>query len=92
MPNPTLLTSWQPLVVFTAWYLQDFSSYEVIPQGAVNSHRKCWYPSIFFYCLREQKVIWEIYGAEAYLGSSPTKEVYYISNEIWSSITEDEMK
>lgn len=37
-------------------------------------------------------MIWEIYGAEAYLGSSPTKEVYYISNEIWSSITEDELK
>ena len=58
----------------------------------MNSHKKCWYPSIFFYCLEKLKVIWEIYGAEAYLGSSPNKEVYYISNEIWSSTTEDDAK
>ena len=58
----------------------------------INSHKKCWYPSIFFYCLEKLKVVWEIYGAEAYLGSSPQREVYYISNDIWSSMTEDQVE
>ena len=37
-------------------------------------------------------MIWEIYGAEAYLGSTPDNEVYYTSNEIWSSMQEHEVE
>ena len=58
----------------------------------MNGYRRCWYPTIFFYCLEKLKVIWEIYGAEVYLGSTPDKEVYYTSNEVWSSMMEDQVE
>ena len=92
MPNPMLVTTWVPTIIFTAWYMQDYASSEVVPQGISNNHKSVWYPSVFFYCLEKLKVVWEIYGAEVYLGSTSDRKVYYLSNDIWSSMTEDEVE
>ena len=51
---------------------------------------KRWYPSIFFYDLKGNKVDWEIYGAEIFISIDGNRKVTVLANEIWNYIKEDE--
>ena len=51
-------------LVFTAFLREEFHSKEDIEEDRPNTIENCWYPTIFFYDLDENKVVWEIFGAE----------------------------
>ena len=59
MPNPRLffgdpnLKDRQPLVVFTAYMLQDYASCDEKPANIENGHKESWYPTIYFFGLEE---------------------------------------
>ena len=82
LPNPTVINtpaqkgragpSGGMTVVFTAYLRQEFYSKDAEDQGLQaddsNTIEQCWYPTIFFYDLRENKIVWEIFGAEIFVG------------------------
>ena len=51
-------------LVFTAFLKEEFYSRENEEENQSNPVENCWYPTIFFYDLDKNKVVWEIFGAE----------------------------
>ena len=51
-------------LVFTAFLKEEFYSKDENEDNRPNTIENCWYPTIFFYDLDENKVVWEIFGAE----------------------------
>ena len=49
-------------IVFTAFLQETFYSKEGVIEG--NCVTECWYPTIFFYDLKQNRTVWEIFGAE----------------------------
>ena len=79
MPNPTMVTiDNKEIVVFTSY----MSSNQVVAD-IFDQPRRCYYPSIFFFNLLEQKVHWQIEGAEIFIGIHDKNKVYYMTNQIW---------
>ena len=49
------------------------------------------YPSIFFYNLTDQKVEWEILGAEVFICLDDDGKVFYLTNEAWAELDADDL-
>ena len=51
------------------------------------------YPTVFFYSTKEDKVIWEIFGTDAFAHvDAKKKEVYCLVNEKWKEKPADRKK
>ena len=57
-----------------------------------NPSEESWYPTIFFFDLKQNKVVWEIFGAEVFIGIDLFKKVTVLTNEIWIEIDSDEFE
>ena len=97
LPNPTIIdrvrTSHYDLpggktLVFTAYMAERFMSKES-EDIEDNPVEPCWYPTIFFYDLRKDKVVWEIFGAELFIQIDKKLKVTVLINEVWKESTED---
>ena len=66
------------MVVFTSYMKAKRISADVF-----DDPKRCFYPSIFFFNLGQQKIHWQIQGAEIFLGIYDTNKVYYMTNQIW---------
>lgn len=76
-------------IVFTAYLQEEHYSKEAMemyPEDAENPASDNWYPTIFFFDLREKRVVWEIFGAEIFIGIDINKKVTVLTNEIWVEI------
>ena len=76
------------IVVFTAYLHEKFYSKEYV--GGKNPVTESWFPTMFFYNLHEDKVEWEIFGAEQFVAIDSFKKVTVLTNEIWNEINRDE--
>ena len=95
LPNPTVIksvaTSQDDLpggltLVFSAYLQEKYTSKE--NEGIEeNPAKKCWYPTIFFYDLRKDKVVWEIFGAEQFIHIDRKNRVTVLTNEVWIETT-----
>ena len=94
LPNPTLINAFgkapsddyssNKLVVFTAFKREQFSSQEEC--ASKNSFSDSWFPTIFFYDLKNDKVDWEIFGAELFINIDGRHKVTVLTNEIYTEI------
>lgn len=55
-----------------------------------NAVTECWYPTIFFHDLVENRIVWEIFGAEQFISVDSSKKVTVLTNEIWTEIKHDD--
>ena len=96
MPNPILIKDPEEnahVVAFTSCKRQEYASFESekIPEdedgkqrNTVTEEPRTSYPTIFFYSLAKKKIIWEIFGADAFLKINQKKQVFYLANEKWT--------
>jgi len=56
-------------VVFTAYLAESLVSNQIDEANYFSDLevRPCWYPTIFFYDLNENRTIWQIFGAEQFI-------------------------
>ena len=55
-------------MVFTAYMQEEAYSKDLSPDSNdAPNVSDCWYPTIFFYDLELNKVVWEIFGAEKFI-------------------------
>lgn len=75
-------------MVFTAYLQEEVYSKDQEDFGGGDKTEprvsECWYPTIFFFDLDRQRVVWEIFGAEKFIGMDKKKKVSVLTNEIWS--------
>ena len=48
------------------------------------------YPTIYFHDFAEDKLDWQIDGAEIFVGIDAYKNVMIVTNEIWQEISEED--
>ena len=77
-------------VVFTAYLQEKFSSKErqesQICDDKENEVTKNWYPTIFFYDLDKNQVVWEIFGSDLFIKITKQNTVFVFTNEFWQKI------
>ena len=80
------------LVVFTSYMRQKYASFEQVPFRKFNGNKDptlTSYPTIFFYSLSERKIVWEIFGADAFVHLKQDKQVFFLSNKKWGYAADD---
>ena len=86
LPNPTMIDSLcnkYKIVVFTAYLLPDAK------KGVLDS----WYPSVYFHAVPYNRIVWKVYGAEAFIDLNiGQKLVYFLGNRIWCKVTKSEFE
>ena len=67
-----------------------FVSYQLAQSKNDSSDKvvKNWYPSIYFYDLKKNKVTWKILGAEIFVNIDKQNNVMIFTNKIWNQLTE----
>ena len=50
-----------------------------------------WYPTIYFYDIESNQVVWEIFGAEQFININKDG-VTLLTNEIWNKLTGEKYK
>ena len=100
LPYPTVIESIENVpantsgktVVFTAYLQEKFSSKErqesQICDDKENEVTKNWYPTIFFYDLDKNQVVWEIFGSDLFIKITKQNTVFVFTNEFWQKINE----
>ena len=78
--------------MFTAFLQEKYHSKEAMDAEEANPSEESWYPTIFFFDLKQNKVVWEIFGAEVFIGIDFFKKVTVLTNEIWIEIDSDEFE
>lgn len=70
-------------MVFTAYLSEEFIAKN---NDGANSNQVTsnWYPTIFFYDLFQNKVVWEIFGAEQFISIDKSNNILVLTNEIWT--------
>ena len=79
-------------LVFSAYLLQEKVSNEFREEedfSRESSVEPCHYPTVFFYDLDKQRIVWEIFGAEMFINITKSK-VCVLTNEIWTDKSKEE--
>ena len=69
-------------LIFTA-YLSENSDQAEDGQVTVQ---ECWYPTVYFYDLNQDKVTWKVQGMEAFISLTSCRKAYFFTNKIWKSL------
>ena len=67
-------------MIFTAYLAQEDARDD---EQSISQVEECWYPTVYFYDLDADKVVWKIQGAEAFIGMTDTRKVFVFGNKIW---------
>ena len=76
-------------IVFTAYLMQNFVSCQHEGNVVKIEDEPCWYPTIFFHDLDQQKIVWEIFGAEQFIHIDKNNKVSVLTNEIWTVLDKE---
>ena len=68
-------------IVFTAYLYEE--SYGDKGKTEVTD---CWYPTVFFHDLEQNKIFWRVFGAEVFIQMTKNNKVFILSNRIWKKI------
>ena len=102
MPNPTIIDTVMDdsygnkigevgkTIVFTAYLMQNFVSSQHEEAVCKLVDEPCWYPTIFFHDFDQQRIVWEIFGAEQFVDIDSHNKVSVLTNEIWTRLSKDE--
>lgn len=78
--------------MFTA-YMQELYPSKLaanLDASVENKVVDSWYPTIFFYDLTKNRVVWEIFGAEVFIEIDMFKKVKVLTNEIWIELNKEQ--
>ena len=64
--------------------------YAKLDANTANGVYDNWYPTIFFFDLQKNCVVWEIFGAEQFIKVDEKTNVYVLTNEVWTYLKEDD--
>ena len=86
MPNPDLVDiKGKKHLVFTSYDIPE-KSWEQVEKEDIskddNPILDCWYPSIFFYCFEDQKIVEQIDGGEIFV-ELKNGLVCYVANDYY---------
>lgn len=72
------------MVVWTGHLIPEKVSYEFDGPGH-SRYKQSWYPTVYFYDLKAQKMAWEVLGADQFVAIR-NKTCTFLRNEIWSKL------
>ena len=55
-------------------------------ETGVTEVTDCWYPTVFFHDLEQNRIFWRVFGAEVFIQMTKNNKAFILSNRIWKKI------